>query len=155
MVKELLQEIGYDEISIEKIMKWYSAYLEDTLYRYILDTFEYFEKKSYSKKDIVKMTKLLPAIFGLSEENLNKKIEFYKEIDLEIIVMENTMRLMQSVELTYARYRFLNDLGININQDNYRKLFYDQKAFAKQYGITNKELLNRYSYNQKVLIKGV
>ena len=76
---------------------------------------KYLESKGYSEKDIVKMTKLLPAIFGLSEENLNKKIEFYKEIDLEIIVMKNTMYLMQSIELTYARYRFLNDLGININ----------------------------------------
>ena len=60
MLKELLQEIGYDEISIEKIIKWYSTYLENTSYRYILDTFKYFEKKGYSKKDIVKMTKLLP-----------------------------------------------------------------------------------------------
>jgi len=55
---------------------------------------------------------------------------------------------MQSVELTYARYRFLSDLGIIINDDNYLKLFYNQKIFCAQYGITNEELLNKYPYVQ-------
>ena len=208
MVKELLEQLGYDKNSIKKIMKWNSTSLEDTLYAYIINTFEYLESKGYSKKDIIKMTKslptifsyseetienkfkyleskryskqdiikmtkLLPAIFGyskqdiikmtksfpsifaLSEENIDKKIEFYKEIDLEFIITENTLRLMQSVELTYARYRFFSDMGIIVNQDNYLKLFVNQKKFIKQYGINNNELINRYPYNQKVLIREV
>ena len=98
------------------------------------------------------MTKSLPAIFSLSEENIDKKIEFYKEIDLEFIITEDTLRLMQSVELTYARNRFFSDIGIIVNQDNYLKLFYVQNQFIKQYGINNNELINRYPYNQKVKV---
>ena len=191
MVKELLEQLGYDKNSIEKIKKWYIPSLEDTLYAYIINTFEYFEKKGYSKKNIIKMTNLLPSIFGyseenienrfeylkskgyseqeiikmtkslppifnLSEDNIDKKIEFYKEINLEFIITEDTLQLIQSIELTYARYRFFSDIGIIINQDNYRKLFYySQNNFIKQYGINNNELINRYPYNQKILIKEV
>ena len=118
----------------------------------IENKFKYLESKGYSKKDIIKMTKSLPTIFSLSEENIDKKIEFYKEIDLEFIITEDTLQLMQSVELTYARYRFLIDMSIIINQDNYAKLFYVQKQFIKQYGINNNELINRYPYNQKVKV---
>ena len=63
------------------------------------------------------------------------------------------MKLIQSLELTYARYRFLSDLGIMINIDNYNKLFYMQSQFSNKYGITNNELLNRYPYNQKIIEK--
>ena len=40
------------------------------------------------------------------------------------------------------------DKGINIDIDNYRKLFIGQKNFEKSYGITKEELLKKYDYNK-------
>jgi len=149
---EYLKSKGYSEKDIVKMTKQLSA-----LFSYskenIEDKFEYLKSKGYSEKDIIKMTKQLPALFGLNQENIDKKMEFYNQLDLGFIIIYDTMKLMQSVELTYARYRFLSDLGIIINDDNYLKLFYNQKIFSAQYGITNNELLNTYPYNQKIIKK--
>ena len=55
---------------------------------------------------------------------------------------------MQSISLTFARYMFLKDKGIEITSENYRRLFYDAKHFKKQYGIDKTTLLERYNYQK-------
>ena len=102
----------------------------------------------YSKNDVIKMTKTLPTLFGLSIENIKQKIEFYKEINLEFIMVCDTKNLMQSIDLTYARYVFFKDKGIEINKNNYKKLFFDAKRFKKQYGIDKSTLLEKYNYQE-------
>ena len=77
------------------------------------------------------MTKKLPALFSYSTENIKRKINFYKSINLENIVLEDTKHLMQSASLSYARYRYLTSKGIKITKDNYSKLFYSQNNFKK------------------------
>lgn len=54
---------------------------------------------------------------------------------------------MQSTALSYARYEFYKEKGIDINMDNYKKLFVGQKIFENQYGINKQELLEKYNYN--------
>ena len=53
------------------------------------------------------------------------------------------------MELSYARYNFFKDKGIFINSQNYRYLFYDEKKFLKQFGISKKELLLMYPYEME------
>ena len=36
----------------------------------------------YTKEDVIKMTKQLPALFGYSIDNIKRKINFYKSINL-------------------------------------------------------------------------
>jgi len=54
--------------------------------------------------------------------------------------------MMQSVNLSFARYMFYKNKDINIDMSNYRLLFINQKEFIKKYGINNKELLDLYNY---------
>ena len=102
----------------------------------------------YSYNDIIKMTKELPSLYGYSIENIKEKIFFLREIQLGFIILENPKRLMQSISLTFARYMFLKDKGIEITSENYRRLFYDAKHFKKQYGIDKTTLLERYNYQK-------
>ena len=102
----------------------------------------------YTKEEVIKMTKILPAIYGFSIENMKQKIDFYDSIDMHELAVINPKQLMQSVNLSYARYSFYKDRGIDIDMNNYRKLFVGQKDFEKAYRITKKELLEKYDYNK-------
>ena len=56
---------------------------------------------------------------------------------------------MQSTSLTYAKYEFLTkEKGIIIDEFNYRKLFYGEAIFKKQYGVSKDVLLKKYSYEE-------
>ena len=102
----------------------------------------------YSYNDVIKMTIILPSLFSFSTENIRQKTIFLKQIDLDFIAVEDTKKLMQSIDLTYARYMFLKDKGIEINKENYRRLFYNAKQFEKQYGIDKSTLLEKYNYQK-------
>ena len=102
----------------------------------------------YTKEEVIKMTKSLPQIYGLSIESMKQKIDFYDSIDMHELAVIDSKQLMQSVNLSYARYSFYKERGIDIDMNNYRKLFVGQKRFEKAYGITKKELLEKYDYNK-------
>ena len=102
----------------------------------------------YTKEEVIKMTKSLPQIYGLSIESMKQKIDFYDSIDMHELAVINPKQLMQSVNLSYARYSFYKDRGIDIDMNNYGKLFVGQKNFEKAYRITKKELLEKYDYNK-------
>ena len=104
----------------------------------------------YSYNNVIEMTRSLPTLFGLSIENIKQKITFLKQIDLDFIAIEDTKKLMQSIDLTYARYMFFKDRGIAINEENYRRLFYNAKQFEKQYGIDKSTLLEKYNYQEYI-----
>ena len=65
--------------------------------------------------------------------------------DLAVI---NPKLLMQSVDLSYARYMFYKEIGLDVDMSNYRKLFTSNKKFEKTYGVTKQELLEKYSYEK-------
>jgi len=109
----------------------------------------------YTKEEVLNMTKEMPAIYGASIENIRKKIEFYDSIGMHKLPIVNTKDLMQSVELSYARYQFYLSKGIYIDTHNYRKLFTNEKEFSNAYGITKKELLEMYKYEDIKELKKV
>lgn len=88
----------------------------------------------------------MPAILGLKIQNISVKIAYLREIGLDFIVLEDTMMLMQSVQLTYARYEFLKEKGIKINKQNYSYLFRNAKDFKKQFDISKEQLLEKYNF---------
>lgn len=105
-------------------------------------------KLGYTRYEVIKITSCFPAIFSLSIENLKGKIKYYDSINLHEMTIIDSKQLMQSVDLSYARYEFLKEKGIKIDMNNYRKIFYVNKIFEKQFGITKKELLERYNYSE-------
>ena len=72
-------------------------------------------------------TEVLEIIKYFPEEEYSKipkeKIEFYNSIGLHELVLVAPRRLMQSVDLSYARYMFYKDKGIDVSIDNYIILF--------------------------------
>ena len=119
-------------------------------------TMEYINQKidvlmsyDYTKEQALQMALILPALYSYSVENIQRKLNFYKETELEFIALECTKYLMQSVELSYARYNYFKDKGIVINREKYKYLFYSEKDFSKQFGVSKKELLLRYPYEEE------
>ena len=96
----------------------------------------------------VKITLNLPQLYTLSIENIKEKIEFYREIGIEDIVLTNTKQLIQSIDLSYARYKFYESIGLTIDMTNYQKLFIGQKHFQQIYKLSNQELKELYSYSE-------
>jgi len=103
----------------------------------------------YSKDEIIIMTKKLPQMYNLGIENISQKLEFYESIELREMCINDTKQLMQSVDLSYARYKFLENREIFITMQNYKLLFISQKQFEKQFGITKSEILELYNYKEE------
>lgn len=62
----------------------------------------------------------------------------------------DSKQLIQSVKLSYARYKYYEDNNVFINMDNYRKLFVNEKQFKKRSNMTKSELLNKYDYSEYI-----
>ena len=85
-----------------------------------------------------------PQIVSCSEEAILEKYNYFNEIGLLRVFVEYPKYLMQGLELTNARYTYLLNKGIDINEVNYKKLFTSDKRFKESYGITSEELLEKY-----------
>ncbi len=146
-IKEVMS-LGYTKEEVIKMTRSlpqiYSYSVEKNMKQKIQDLM----KLGYTKEEAIKMTISLPQIYSSSIENIRGKIEFYDSINMHELAIIDTKRLMQSTALSYARYMFYKERGIDININNYRKIFTGQKQFKKSYGITNKELLEMYDYNK-------
>lgn len=108
----------------------------------------------YTKEEALKMTVSNPAIFSHSSNALKEKIEFFKSIGLKYFLVEKPKNLMQSIDLTYARFRYLTvEKNREINKTTVDCLFSSTKRFEQAFGITKEELLGRYSYDAEVRSK--
>lgn len=141
--------LGYTkESAIEMTKKYpnlYSLGIEN-----IKQKFEGIMSLGYTKEEAIKMTKDLPNIYSLSLENICQKLEFYDSIGLREVIVNDSKKLMQSVDLSYARYEFLKDKGIAITTSEYGKLFINQRQFESQHGITKDVLISLYNYQEKI-----
>ena len=144
----LLCNFGYTKEESKEILNTYplNTCKPETLKKKIEEINMYMEKLGYSKEEVIKMTKSLPTIYGLSIDNIKQKIDFYDSIGLHELAINDTKQLMQSVSLSYARYMFYKEKDIEITDKSYNKLFINQKQFQKAYGITKEELLEKYDY---------
>ena len=144
----LLCNFGYTKEESKEVLNTYplNTYKPETLKKKIEEINIYMEKLGYSKAEVIKMTKSLPAIYSLSIDNIKQKTDFYDNIGLHELAINDTKQLMQSVSLSYARYMFYKEKDIEITDKSYKKLFISQKQFEKAYGITKEELLEKYDY---------
>ena len=142
---EDMEKLGYSKEEVIKMTK-----SQPTIYSHSIDNIkqkiEDMEKLGYSKAEVIRMTKSLPTIYGYSIDNIKQKIDFYDSIGLHELAINDTKQLMQSVSLSYARYMFYKEKGIEITDKSYNKLFINQKQFEKAYRITKVELLEKYDY---------
>lgn len=107
----------------------------------------------YTYEEVKIMIINYPAILNISLEYIKEKIEFYNSIGLHDILIKDTSHLITSLSLVYARYMFLKEKEITIDEKNYRRLFICGKQFQKKYNISNEELINKHPYknNRKIV----
>ena len=92
----------------------------------------------------------LPTILGYSIENIKEKIKVFELIGIKEIVLLDVNNLMQSSDLTYARWRFLKNKGEEINLENYKMLFETSRRFENRHGISKKEIIELYNYKKDI-----
>jgi len=157
MLYEYMKELGYSDNEIDKIINYHKLcnYREESLYYKIREIFNYLLGLGYKNKDIIKMTLELPSLYGLSMDNIREKWKFYNEIGLRDIFKYKTKYIMQSVELSYARYMFLNTIEIDISMSNYKLLFDCRNRFEKRFGKDSRKLLEIYKYDRDEFKKRV
>lgn len=109
---------------------------------------DYLELLGFAKEQVLKMIKELPTILGYDIYNIKRKIELLKTIGIDSIILLNGNYLMQSVKVTYARYKYFASIGIKIDMENYKKLFGSAKRFENSHGISKEELLNKFKYEK-------
>lgn len=107
----------------------------------------------YTYEEVKIMIINYPAILNISLEYIKEKIKFYNSIGLHDILIKDTSHLITSLSLVYARYMFLKEKEITIDEKNYRRLFICGKQFQKKYNISNEELINKHPYknNRKIV----
>jgi len=77
MVKEYLLQLGYSKEEIKTILNSYSLcnLKKDTLLAKIKEVYYLLISLGYSHEDVIKMTKVLPSLFGYSIENIKQKTD--------------------------------------------------------------------------------
>ena len=106
----------------------------------------------YSYEDSRKIILALPSIFGLNIDTIREKKEFYDMIGLSDVFIVKPKYLIQSVELSYARYMFYKDRGIDIDMSNYSILFISRGNFYNKYKIDKIDILELYNYNRDCVL---
>lgn len=103
----------------------------------------------YEDKEIIEITSSLPSIYGSSTSLIKEKLKFYNSLGLKEAILHKPTNLIQSIELSYARYNFFLDNNMLITDDNRYLLFVGNEIFERRFNITKEELLNNYPYNEE------
>ena len=114
----------------------------------IKSKFEFFLEKGYSSEDIRFIKLKVPAVFSYSRVSLDEKIRVLQESNLGSELLNRPSYLIQGVNLSYARLRFMLDKKLTINHKAFNYLVLDNKNFLKKFGISNDEIRERYPYKK-------
>ena len=147
---EFLVSLGYtrsDVLRMLELLPMMLGYSTENVKKKIDDLISL----GFSYEEVIKMTRELPSLYSCSIENLKEKIYYLRSVGLGEIAIKNPKQLMQSVDLTYARYMYLTqDVGLDIDMGNSKLLFLEAKIFKRRFQITKKELLEKYSYDEDI-----
>lgn len=163
-LKKMFLELGYSEKEYVKIVNTYPIknMKPETLIRRVKDNYDFLISLGYSKKEIIKMTKRVSAIFGYSIENIKQKIENLEELGYsreEVIKMTKNLPSIYgfSIENIKQKIEFYDSIGLhslaivapkNLMQST--KLSYARYMFFKEKGIVIDETSYRKLFvNQK------
>lgn len=122
---------------------------------YIISKFNDLVNLGYTKDEVIKITIKFPQIWSLTMENITSKKEFYDIIGISSFILEKANLLMQSIELSYARYMFYTSMGEIIDSENYMVIFCSQNQFKKKYKKTNDELIAEFPYDKEGIKKRI
>ena len=146
MTIDNLRGLGYDEDILKKMIIECPELLQYDFKR-IENRFNEFKKFNYTNDQIIKITAGYPGVIGTEEKRFKTKLAYYNSIGLHDYIVQRPKDLIQSVELTHARYQFFIDNDIEINKTTQQSLFKKESSFIKQYGISKSVLLKLYNFS--------
>lgn len=94
----------------------------------------------FSEEETKRIILDFPQIFNFSVGYLLEKMNIYKKNGVIDLISSVPKRLMQSTELTLARFELLNNLNVPLEVVP-KNLFACQKDFVRKFGFTNEETL--------------
>ena len=109
---------------------------------------EWLLRNGYTMEEILIIFKKNFIVFSRLGEVFYNKIIFYNLIGIGKFFYNDSRSLIQSIELTYARYMFYRTMGIKITEMNYYLLFIEERKFLNKYGKNNKTLMLIYNYDE-------
>ena len=145
-----LVDFGYNVNDIRKIMCGFPQIFDISINNIKLKILGLLEF-GLTKEQIIYLTVSLPTIYGVTIENIKQKLVYLESIGLIDVIFKSPKNLMQSAELTFARYEFLKSRGIEVTYDNFRLLFINQNRFKSKFGVSNKVLLEVYDYGMYLM----
>ena len=144
----LLCNFGYTKEESKEILNTYplNACKPETLKKKIEEINMYMEKLGYSKEEVIKMTKSLPAIYGYSIDNIKQKIEDMEKLGYskeEVIKMTKSLPTIYGLSIDNIKQKIdfydsigLHELAINdtkklmqsVSLSYARYMFYKEKS---------------------------
>lgn len=103
------------------------------------------KSKNFTPQEIRSMIVNYPNFLGQDSNKLSRKIDIYIELGIINLIIKDSKRLMQSLELTVARVRFLQDKVFKGDKKNYHRIFKSQDIFKKMYQIDSETLKLLYA----------
>ena len=141
-----IMEYGYsrDEV-LSMISNYPSIYTFDTIN--MKKKIDELISLGFSYDEAIIITKNFPQIYSFEVSTIREKINFYRYIGLSNLIVSKKKILMQSLELTYARYMYYKSIGIEIDEENSEKLFVSEKVFVNRYKKGRDEIIELYKYD--------
>ncbi len=115
----------------------------------VRDRVKLLKDKNISNDEIREMIVNFPNILSQKQDNLEKKLDIYFELGLMSLIIKDSKRLMQSIDLTIKRMCFIRDREKELAPQKYFRIFNSQKAFQSLYGIDNEGLDTLYGNEVK------
>jgi len=142
--KYLHEELKYTKEQIINITYLYPEYYTQSLDT-IKERIKNLLRLGFDDNAVKTLFYKFPQIISFKESTMKKKYNYYLNLDMLEIFAKSPKYLMQSLDVTEARYTYLINKGLQINKYNYKKLFISDKKFKLTYGIDNESLLKLYS----------
>ena len=144
-----MEKYGYPRETCRNMTVSHSSLLNLTK-RLLNSKLKALEKLGFSKDEIIYITSIAPNLITSSTEMTKDKIEYLREIGLGELLKRKPTILVTGVSTVYARYEFFkhHEPPIEISEKHHSYLFIDWKRFEKRFGITKKELLKQYSFEE-------
>lgn len=149
-ITDIFIEFGIDKNKIVGMIK-----MNPSILGYSVDTIrtKYYRLLclGIEKNDLNNIILVYPSIINADTDRIEKIMDFFIGLGLANMIVEDPKRIfIQSIESSYARYCYYKDLGIEISEKNYKKLFMGWQEFYKTTGISKEELLEKYKYSDDV-----
>ena len=143
----LLINLGYSKKDAEDITSSYQLvnYKDETLYKKINENFNYLNGLGYTKTDVIKMTKSLPSLYGLSKETIEDKISFLISLGYTKTDVIKMTKLLPSLyglskENIEEKIRYLKEIGLeSIVINDTKKLMQSAPLTYARYEFLTKE----------------